>query len=86
LLYRSDIQIFVNGLCEFNQDPLRFKLNLRDFLVNVREYAAADSTDLFQEDKEAEAQRIKEEERQKAQAVPGMLKPSEVAQGEDEEL
>ena len=54
-------------------------------MVNVREYAAEDAADLFQEDKEADLARVKEEERQKAQAIPGMLKPSENA-NEDEEL
>lgn len=57
------------------QDPVRFKLNLRDFLVSLKEFSE-DQSELFIEDKEAEANRQKEAERAKASAVPGMIKVS----------
>lgn len=76
-LNRADIQTFVNGLCDLNQDQAKFKANLRDFLVSMREFSGDSSDGLFLDDKEAEQQRAKDEERAKAQAVPGMLKPSE---------
>lgn len=79
------MQVFVNGLFELNQDPIRFKQNLRDFLIQLREYGGdSDNAELFVDEREDEAKEKQEAQRAKAAAVPGMLKPSEMVA--DEEL
>ncbi len=84
------VEQFVNGLCMHSSDLIAYKLHLRDFLITSREMfgstaGATDNADLFQEDKEAEAQRKAAAEREAAAKVPGMLKPSQITE-EDEEL
>ncbi|WFD31477.1 Karyopherin transporter [Malassezia sp. CBS 17886] len=80
------IDQFVSGLCAHASDLAQYKVHLRDFLITSREVAGgADNSDLFLEDKEAEQQRRASEERKNAAKVPGMLKPSQITE-EDEEL
>ncbi|KAJ3856299.1 CRM1 C terminal-domain-containing protein [Lentinula lateritia] len=78
------IQAFVNGLTEYNSDINRFKLALRDFLIQLKEFSG-DNTELFLEEKEAENLKKAEEERQAALRIPGMLKPSQL-EDQDEEI
>lgn len=66
-----------------NTDLPKFKLNLRDFLIQLKEFAG-DNSDLYAEDRE-EAQRLaKAEEREQAAKVGGLLKPADLDQ--DDEL
>jgi exportin-1 len=58
---------------------------LRDFLISLRESSNDDNAELYLEEKEAEQQRKVEEERANAERVPGLLKPSQIKE-EDEEL
>lgn len=60
----------------------RFKLNLRDFLIQLKEFAG-DNTELFAEDREQEANARAAAERERLSKVGGLLKPSEL---EDDEL
>ena len=76
--------MFVAGLGEFHNDINRFKLALRDFLIQLKEFSG-DNTELFLEEKEAELQRRAEEERSTALKVPGMLKPSQM-EDKDEDI
>lgn len=78
------ITAFVRNLAEYHSDINKFKLSLRDFLVQLKEFAG-DNTELYLEEKEAEAQRKAQEEREAAMKIPGMLKPSQI-QDHDEEL
>ncbi len=71
-------------MSEFHSDPNKFKLALRDFLVQLKEFSG-DNTDLFIDEKEAEAKRKATAEREAALRIPGMLKPSQIDQ-EDEDL
>lgn len=72
---RVQITTFVTGLREQNQDPARFKQGLKDFLVQLREFQGVeDDGELFMEEKEAADRQKKEEERNRAINVPGMLK------------
>lgn len=71
-------------MSEFHSDPNKFKLALRDFLVQLKEFSG-DNADLFIDEKEAEAQRKATAEREAALRIPGMLKPSQIDQ-EDEDL
>ena len=72
------------SLGEFHSDINRFKLALRDFLIQLKEFSG-DNAELYLEEKEAEAQRKAQEEREAAMRIPGMLKPSQL-EDKDEEL
>ncbi|KAE9400788.1 hypothetical protein BT96DRAFT_965198 [Gymnopus androsaceus JB14] len=78
------IQAFVNNLSEYHNDINRFKLALRDFLIQLKEFSG-DNTELFLEEKEAETLKKAEEERQAAMRIPGMLKPSQL-EDKDEDI
>lgn len=72
------------NLAEFHSDINRFKLALRDFLIQLKEFSG-DNAELYLEEKEAEAQRKAEEERNAAMRIPGMLKPSQL-EDKDEDI
>ncbi|KAJ3820851.1 CRM1 C terminal-domain-containing protein [Lentinula raphanica] len=78
------LQTFVNGLSEYNSDINRFKAALRDFLIQLKEFSG-DNAELYLEEKEAENMKKAEEERQAAMRIPGMLKPSQL-EDKDEEI
>jgi exportin-1 len=80
--FSSDVQLFVEGLATNHGDPNRFKLSVRDFLVQLKEFSG-DNTELFLDEKEAELKRKAEEERQAAMQIPGMLKPSQLEDKEE---
>lgn len=84
VLPSAQIQTFVVCLGEFHADINRFKLALRDFLVQLKEFSG-DNAELFLEEKELEAQRKADEERQAAMRIPGMLKPSQL-EDKDEDI
>ena len=79
----TQIQTFINGLLEYNSDITKFKLHLRDFLIQLKEFAG-DNSELYAEDRETAAQAAKDAEREKAKQVGGLLKPAEIDQ--DDEL
>ena len=82
-LQQAQISHFIEGLFTYSSDLPRFKLNLRDFLINLKEFSG-DNTDLYAEDREAQQTAVKEAERERAAKVGGLLKPSEIEQ--DDEL
>ena len=71
------MQSFVVSLGENHADINRFKLSLRDFLIQLKEFSG-DNTELYLDEKETEAQRKAEKERSVAMRIPGMLKPSQI--------
>lgn len=73
----AQVQSFVVSLGENHADINRFKLSLRDFLIQLKEFSG-DNTELYLDEKESEAQRKAEEERSVAMRIPGMLKPSQI--------
>ncbi|BFZ54615.1 Karyopherin transporter [Savitreella phatthalungensis] len=77
------IEQFVRGLFVLHQDLNRFKLNLRDFLINIKEFAGPDDVELYQEERENELEAKQKAERERAMQVPGILKPSQI---DEEEL
>lgn len=77
------ITTFIDGLFNLNSDLSRFKLNIRDFLVQLKEFSG-DNAELFAEDREAAQQAAKDADRERASKVGGLLKPSEIDQ--DDEL
>ena len=85
----SYVDDFVNGLCQHSSDLSAYKLHLRDFLIASREAGGTatedNNADLFLEDKEAERAAQAAKEKEQAAKIPGMLKPTEI-KDEDEEL
>jgi len=74
----AQIKVFVTGLFTLDQDITKFKEHIRDFLVEIKEYAGEDTSHLFLDQKEAELQQAAEEKRKKQMAVPGILNPHEI--------
>jgi exportin-1 len=83
--HSSQVQNFVTSLTETHNDINRFKLALRDFLIQLKEFSAGDNTELFLEEKEFENQQKAEAERLNAMRIPGMLKPSQM-EDKDEDI
>jgi exportin-1 len=72
------------SLGEYHADINRFKLALRDFLIQLKEFSG-DNAELFLEEKEAEQQMRAQTEREQAMRIPGMLKPSQL-EDRDEDI
>jgi exportin-1 len=81
-LQTAQIASFIDGLYAANSDHNRFKTILRDFLISLKEFSG-DNAELFTEEREQAVKTAKEEERQRAMKVGGLLKPSEM---DDDEL
>lgn len=73
----------MESLSALNDDLPRFKLSLRDFLIQLKEFSG-DNTELYAEDREKEQKDAKDAERERAMKVGGLLKPAEIDQ--DDEL
>ncbi|KAH0544667.1 Exportin-1 [Glutinoglossum americanum] len=82
-LQTIQIKAFVDGLFALNNDLPRFKLNLRDFLIQLKEFSG-DNAELYAEEREKELQDAKLAERERALKVGGLLKPADLDQ--DDEL
>ncbi|CDZ97086.1 nuclear export receptor crm1 [Phaffia rhodozyma] len=67
-----------------HEDPNKFKLALRDFLITMKEYSGEDA-ETFLVDKDAETAQKAKDDREAAMRVPGLLKPSQI-DDVDEEL
>lgn len=80
--YRQQIAQFIEGLFTLSSDLSRFKLNIRDFLVQLKEFSD-DNAELYAEDRETAQQQAKEAERERAAKVGGLLKPSEIDADDD---
>jgi exportin-1 len=80
---RVQIKNFVEGLFTLNNAYDRFKLNLRDFLIQLKEFAG-DNAELFAEEKEQMERDAKAAERERLSKVGGLLKPAELAEDDDE--
>ncbi|KAI9277581.1 nuclear export factor CRM1 [Sporodiniella umbellata] len=85
-LQSAQIKVFVHAMFEYNNQPAKFKLEVRDFLIQLKEFAG-ENAELFLEEKEREMEALRKEEMAKALSIPGMIKPSELpVMDEDENL
>lgn len=75
-LHLKQIQTFVNGLFEI-KDLSLFKNHLRDFLVQLKEFAG-DNEELYLEEREAALAEQQQLALKKAMAIPGMIAPSQL--------
>lgn len=76
--------MFVLGLFEYNADINKFKLHVRDFLIQLKEFAG-DSSELFLDEREAELELKKKTDLENALRVPGMVKPSDLPPMDEED-
>ncbi|KFD59005.1 hypothetical protein M514_00168 [Trichuris suis] len=77
-LTSDQLRVIVKGFFTYDDDVGKLKEHLRDFLVQLKEYAGEDVSDLYLEEKEQEMQVIMQEKRRIAALVPGMLNPHEI--------
>lgn len=68
---------FVVGLFDPTKDLAAFKIHLRDFLVQLKEFAG-ENDELFLEEKEATLAAEKAAEKQRLASVPGLLPQNEI--------
>jgi exportin-1 len=81
-LSRAQVASFVEGLFTLNTQYDKFRLNLRDFLISLKEFAG-DNAELYVVEKEQAERDTKAADLERRQKVGGLLKPSEL---DDEEL
>jgi len=74
----AQIKVFVTGLFALNQEIPRFREHIRDFLVQIREFAGDDTSGLFLDQKEEEIRKAAAQKREKQMTVPGVLNPHEM--------
>ncbi|KAK9477287.1 CRM1 C terminal-domain-containing protein [Lipomyces japonicus] len=77
-LQRVQVDSFVRGLFELTDSNYKFRQNLRDFLVQIREYGGETTEYLYADEKENELQERQKAERERALKVGGLIKPSEM--------
>ncbi|KAL0691952.1 hypothetical protein Bca4012_091632 [Brassica carinata] len=70
----AEVTQFVNGLYESRSDIARFKNNIRDFLVQSKEFSAQDNKDLYAEEAAAQIER----DIQNMLLIPGLIAPNEI--------
>jgi exportin-1 len=82
-LSTGQVIAFINGCFDQSLDINAFKQHLRDFLINVKEYAAGDrNDDLYDEENKLQQEQVSDELRAYQKSVPGLLKPSEIEETE----
>ena len=69
-------QAVVTGMFDLRKDHGAFKNHLRDFLVQTKEFSTSDNAELYAEETSSQRQREKE----RLDAIPGMVKPSDIQQ------
>lgn len=76
--------MFVESMFAINATSYdRFKLNLRDFLIQLKEFSGGDNAELFAEEREQQEREAKAAERERLSKVGGLLKP-ELLEDDDE--
>jgi exportin-1 len=83
-VHSGQIKVFVMAMFEYNSSPAKFKLEVRDFLIQLKEFAG-ENAELYLEEKETEMESKRKAEREKALSIPGMVKPSELPSTMDED-
>ncbi|KAI7862138.1 nuclear export factor CRM1 [Spinellus fusiger] len=85
-LQGGQINMFVMAMFKYNGVHATFKLEVRDFLIQLKEFAG-ENAELYLEEKEAQLESTRRAELEKALSIPGMVKPSELpVMDEDEAL
>ena len=77
-LTATQVRTFVEGMFDLQMDLPTFKTHLRDFLIELKQFSSEDNSALYTEEQEQAARQREEAMMRERQAVPGMLKPSEI--------
>jgi len=77
-LNAKQVQLFIDGMFDVKMDLPTFKIHLRDFLIQLKEFSTEDNSGLFHEEKEDEELLKKQQYDIQRHSVPGLLKPSEI--------
>ncbi|KAJ3123600.1 Karyopherin transporter [Nowakowskiella sp. JEL0407] len=76
-LQPGQVHEFVLGLFKFYGDSNAFKIHVRDFLIQLKEFAGDESQKFFLDELEQEAAAKLQRDKEAALRIPGMVKPSE---------
>lgn len=74
----EQIRIIIKGFFDLDQNLQAFKEHLRDFLVQIKEFAGDDTSDLYLAEREEALKKAAEEKRKIQESVPGILNPHEL--------
>ncbi|KAF9919098.1 Karyopherin transporter [Lobosporangium transversale] len=79
-LQPSQVETFTLAMFATNRDTNKFKLHVRDFLIQLTEFGATETeqNELFLDEREAEQEAKKKIDREAALRIPGLVKPSEL--------
>ncbi len=77
-LQDAQIRIIIKGFFDLDQNLQAFKEHLRDFLVQIKEFAGDDTSDLYLEEREETLKKAAEDKRRIQESVPGILNPHEL--------
>lgn len=81
-LTKTQVQQFIESIFSLHKDPVKFKIHLRDFLIQTKEFGGEDAETLYSEEREREQEEKEKLDKERAMKVGGLLKPSEM----DEDL
>jgi exportin-1 len=84
-LTRAQVSKFVTGLFDLTLPLEVFKTHLRNFLIELQEFSSEDNNGLFDEETSNQRNQMQQAEAARRAAVPGILKPSEIGMGEDDD-
>ncbi|KAK3806936.1 MAG: CRM1 C terminal-domain-containing protein [Linnemannia elongata] len=76
----TQVRSFTMALFETNRDANKFKLHLRDFLIQLTEFGATETenNELYLDEREAEVEAKRKSDREAALRIPGLVKPSDL--------
>jgi len=77
-LTRTQVSLFVEGMFDVKMDLPTFKTHLRDFLIQLKEFSTEDNSAMFSDEAEQSKRQQEQAMIAQRQAVPGLLKPSEI--------
>lgn len=77
-LTKTQISKFVEGMFDVKMNLPSFKTHLRDFLIELKEFNSEDNSALYTEESDIAARQQQEAMMAQRQAVPGMVKPSDI--------
>lgn len=80
---RAQINAFIEGVFTLNTQYDKFRLNLRDFLISLKEFAG-DNAELYAVEKEQQERDARVADIERRSKVSGLMKPSELEQEDDD--
>lgn len=69
----GQLEVITSGFFTYTQDPAGFKEHLRDFIVQCKEVAGEDMTDLYLVERQKQLQDAQQTKLSRLEAIPGML-------------